>query len=377
MFVVLDSSVIISDFTLRSHAFRVFLESLAVIPARLCVPEIVLDEVLNKYREQTEQKLKEAGKSVREANRLLLDPVEDPSKGVDLEEVCARYDEHLRRKLAGAGATVLPYSDVPHKDVVRHALSRSKPFGDSDAGYRDYLIWTALRAEMYNSPDEIAVLVTGNTRDFCDEIDGQYQLAAVLEDDARRHHQPSAAVRVSTSVSAFVEEYVKPRLETRSTVAGALAAGGGAQFDLHAWAVEHMLELLRDEDGVIIATHGLDPETMIGYVTAVDTVDSVTVDEIRLLPEGESLIAIHAEVRAVLSMEVDSSHLSALKRAGESFSTYEAGSWTEPAQLTVGFSLLVDPEDPSGAEGELDSVAGAESVIFYDMPPSWYEKTQG
>ena len=51
---------------------------------------------------------------------------------------------------------------------MERALLRVKPFDGQGRGYRDYLVWESLRTEMYYAPEETVVLVTANTRDFCD-----------------------------------------------------------------------------------------------------------------------------------------------------------------------------------------------------------------
>ena len=50
MFVVLDTNIFYKDFLLRGNAFRILLESIQYVPARLCIPEVVLDETLAEIR---------------------------------------------------------------------------------------------------------------------------------------------------------------------------------------------------------------------------------------------------------------------------------------------------------------------------------------
>lgn len=52
MLLVLDSNIICADFHLKGSDFRVLLDSLPRTGISLCVPEIVIDEAVNKYGEE-------------------------------------------------------------------------------------------------------------------------------------------------------------------------------------------------------------------------------------------------------------------------------------------------------------------------------------
>ena len=128
---------------------------------------------------------------------------------------------------------------------------------------------------MYFAPEETVVLVTGNTLDFCDGS----ALAESLVDEVSRFHHPGVKVTVLPTLDEFNATYVVPRLALQSKLREALAAHDGSALDLHAWAVSNLPSLLRDEDYIIQATHGLEPEHARCYVCAVDTIDDVRVTE--------------------------------------------------------------------------------------------------
>jgi hypothetical protein len=71
LFVVLDTSVFCRDFLLRGKAFQILLESLTCVPARLGVPEVVLDEVVTKCSEALQDRI-QASVAARDRLQKLL-----------------------------------------------------------------------------------------------------------------------------------------------------------------------------------------------------------------------------------------------------------------------------------------------------------------
>ena len=268
MFVVLDTNIFYRDFLLRGNAFRILLESIQYVPARLCIPEVVLDETLTKYAEALRERLDADAQAQRRLREILVQSPAGEPRVIDGREALATYEAHLRGRLRDAKAKLLPYPTDPHKEIVKRALLRSKPFDEKGRGYCDYLIWASLRTEMYYSPQEAVVLVTSNTHDFCDGD----TLAASLQEDLKRGH-PGARVSVVSSLEAFNKAYVLPKLQRREELRAALQAGTGGPLDLHAWAVAELPGLLRDEEYLIAATHGLELKHARVYATAIDSID--------------------------------------------------------------------------------------------------------
>ena len=47
-----DTNIFVSDFRMKGNAFRIFLSSVGRIGVNVYIPQIVYDEVLNKYKEE-------------------------------------------------------------------------------------------------------------------------------------------------------------------------------------------------------------------------------------------------------------------------------------------------------------------------------------
>lgn len=371
MFVVLDTSIFCRDFLLRGNAFQIMLESIERLPARLCVPEVVLDETLAKYAETLGEHIEADAQAQRRLRGILVrSPATEPV-AIDEPEALAAYEVHIKDRLAAAGVKFLPYPKDSHEEVVKHALRREKPFDAKGRGYRDYLIWASLRTEMYYAPEETVVLVTANTRDFCDDD----ALAGSLRDDLARHGLPVGRVSVLPSLDAFNTQHVLPRLERREELLVALQAGNGSTVDLHAWAVKRLPDLLRDEGYLITVTHGLEPEHARVYVSAIDSIDNLTVIDVRGLSPDQQLVIASARVNVVLSLDVDGDQYSRYRESRELVGDYlepsASASWYETAELLVRFSLVLNHEGTNVRSEEIDAIEGPAGQLEIDPRWAW------
>ena len=110
MNVVLDTNVFCADYQMRGGAFRVFLEGLSRIGATCCIPEVVLDEVLETHRKH----LADVSAKVRQANHSWLqltgnDLTAPPGETISrLATRCVGSTCHLSSLFESYGIAVLP-----------------------------------------------------------------------------------------------------------------------------------------------------------------------------------------------------------------------------------------------------------------------------
>lgn len=210
---------------------------------------------------------------------------------------------------------------------------------------------------MYYSPEEAVILVTSNTHDFCDGD----TLAASLQDDLVRHHL-GASVTVVSSLEEFNAAHVLPKLERREELRATLQTGIGGPLDLYAWAVAELPGLLRNEEYLIVATHGLEPKHAHVYASAVDSIDELTVIDARTLSAAQHLVIAKARVGAVLSVDVDGDQYAQYRESrdlvGDFLEPSASASWHETASLKVRFSLVLSAGDSRVVAAEIDAVEG-------------------
>jgi hypothetical protein len=179
----------------------------------LIVPQIVLEETENKYREDV-SKLQQTISAEVEKLNVLLPPERRCKFGpLEFDAAVADFAERFRKRLTELQAQHPAYSDISHEDVVRRDLERRRPFQESGRGYRDSLIWETVLRKV--ASDRLTVLLTENTKDFCAK-DGNLHPHLVKDLEARGLR--SDAMKVCTTLEAFVDQYLKPLLPTNGEI---------------------------------------------------------------------------------------------------------------------------------------------------------------
>jgi hypothetical protein len=153
------------DRPLRSNAHRHLLEACADGQINLCVPELVLDETVNLWREAAEsQEERWRASGLRLVDMGLLSQ-DDIDKELDPLDTAAKKRDELERELAEVGASIPPLPDVDHRKVVERALSRTQPFDrEGRHGYRDVLLWETV-LELLDDGNEV-LLVSADVKAF-------------------------------------------------------------------------------------------------------------------------------------------------------------------------------------------------------------------
>jgi hypothetical protein len=266
-FVVLDSTVFIADYWLRSSSFVLLREFLKKSSAKLVVPRIVLEEVINHHREDLEEIKTEMRNTNRKAGRLLRF-----FRGPITEMVAVikkikddPYDKFLDGELKAIGASVIDYKDIPHEDVVARDLRRSRPFQKSGKGYRDTLLWETVIRNCIKK-GTVTVLVTQNVIDFCDP---KGQLHEHLMGDIKKTGAGENDLRLFKDLVQFTDSLVVQYLKARKDFASLVANHKVEGLDLEQVCDENM--------DTIIAAINTSPSAMSAdpgsYEPEVDVVD--------------------------------------------------------------------------------------------------------
>ncbi len=149
--VVLDSNAVILDLRPREPAWSRLLRAAREGRVRVYLPEIVVDELIAHRPSVQQPDVTNAIAAVRALRAGRTEPLVERVLG------------------GGAGFAILPYPDVPHREVAARALARRRPFdGLGHDGYRDALIWESVLALARTLPRAQIVLVSRNDKDFAD-----------------------------------------------------------------------------------------------------------------------------------------------------------------------------------------------------------------
>lgn len=263
---------------MTSEDWRLVREFIRRGEGRLVVPELVLQETVNKFRER----LAEYQTEVQETAGKLTNLIGSKFIVADLkiETEVRHYDAYLRSKLTGMGTLILPFPKISHEKLVKRDLARIKPFAPKGGkGYRDALIWLSI---LQKAPKDktVKVLITNNSSDFAFSKDKKDVLHPVLE---KEWQSSSAAgdVRLRSTLRGFVDECVKPSLERLDTLRDKL--NQGKILDIKEYLAEHFDEAF---DGVneqlTLRTHEVDLEEPFG-VSALGEPKQVEVEDVLAL----------------------------------------------------------------------------------------------
>lgn len=171
MKVVLDSNILIADFNLQTPNFTVLFESSRNKRIDLFIPQVVFDEVVNKYEQQISKMYSEIRTQIRKYNKLTLNSFENPIQSDSIQNAVNEYKEKIKNIFEENAITILPYPDVDHAVLARKAMQNKKPFNSNEKGYRDNLIWENIKKIVADeNPDAIVspdlVFITSNYKDF-------------------------------------------------------------------------------------------------------------------------------------------------------------------------------------------------------------------
>lgn len=213
MLIFIDTSIFCSDFWMKSISFELLKSYVNKGDNWLCLSEVVIDEVKNKYSEKITELFQRSNADIREWNKKGCTKIPFISEE-QLQHEIECYNQYWDNCSFELG-NGLPesYPDISHKDVVQRALERKKPFkSDGKDGYRDYLIWVTFLDVVKHHTMEDVCFITSNTRDFSD-MNKKNKLHPQLEDDLINKGIDLSRVHYFVSLNSFIEKEVKPSLE--------------------------------------------------------------------------------------------------------------------------------------------------------------------
>ncbi len=365
MIVVLDTNVMFGDFWMAKNVFQVFFGGLPLLPARMCVPEVVVHETVNKFREELEKRTL-ALNNAKNALCDLLGPMEFPceSEG-DIGARVKGYEKHLRATIEKNDGKILPYPKDSHLEVVQYSLSRRKPFNAKGQGYRDYLIWASIRTEMYYAAEESVIFITNNGKDFCNGT----VLASDLQEQLDSYHRRGRTICISPSLRDFNDSHIFPLHNEMKRLGLKLAEKKVGSFDLRTWAISELPEALRWEEYLGEICFGY-PSIGVGCrVGAIDTIENIDTVSIVSLPNGMLHIQVELDAQIVCHLDVT---WEAYRSSEEVRETIEFGmepgdsaSWDLSTKIAVGMSVIVNEESGIPESSEVIRIKGELGVLEY------------
>lgn len=294
--VVLDANALISDFKLEGASAIALLSQSALKSVQVGVPQIALDEAINKYREEAIRASADLSKVFASLKRLGVVP--SVSIG-SVDELCRIYEDSIRKRLKKYGISALPYPDVPHEQLARLAIAKRSPFDQQGRGYRDALIWHTVVGLV---PDRDVWLVSDDN-DF--RAAGSDGLAASLVADLESVQRTASDVRLFRSIKDCVAELGQVIEQPKRDISGRLKDDPGYLQTV----IKAIKQGLHWRD---VNRYDLMPPSSLADEATIDVVEDVRdvyIQDARLVATGELLVRLEAIVDVSLGLFIEKSEI--------------------------------------------------------------------
>lgn len=361
MNIVFDTNIIFGNWHLKAPNMTVLETLIKLGKCKLIVPEIVVLEAKNKFREEIQKCMSNLGK----INRMLppgMERVPIP----DHENVAQEYSKWLDARLVELNAEIIGHSDVSHDAIVKRALSGRKPFRKSGKGYQDTLLWEIILRHVA-SPDDTTFFVTGNYDDFAD--DSHEQLHADLMADLGVANLPLDAVVLCGSLAALVEKHLAPQLErVTSEVMDNLRTGTYGSFSISRWFVENRDNFVESGQDWVQSLLDHYPEYEDPQISYIEDPEDITVEDMFQLEDNTVYIEAVAHADVVVDVFIYKPDYYCL--ADRPLLSIQDSDWNEDyvwAQLTlflpIKFSLVFDLISEQVQDFEIHGASSIEEIF--------------
>ena len=312
MKIIIDTNVINKDYKLHGWYIVMLSEAAAKLGYDVCVPEVVVDEIVSHYRDELADAYDTYLKGVSKLKKLLAGSIKAIISQSTIDEQLQKFRVQYEAELQAKNIKILPYPNVAHKSIVAKELDKKKPFKDSQKGYRDSLIWETVKSELIPVKDLFdecqILLLTRNTKDFADK-NGLHQ---DLKDELLALGYSDNVIELVADCEKFLRDIIQPQFEELDNIKVALNTKGSYnRISVHkdialmfnTQFVEHMLDAV-DEYGLqtYIPFYCEDP-----YVEFVEE-PIVEIESVIRLEDGTVMIGCKVRIGAEISYYIDRSN---------------------------------------------------------------------
>lgn len=292
--IVIDTNIFCEDYFLRGANFRLLFDGLKSLPASLHIPEVVVDEVVNRYSEDLAEAVVKDNDHRSQVGRLLKDPTQAAPMSINLESEVKSYRKNLEKNLKVHGE-IMSYPDITHKRVVERDLSRRKPFKRDGSGYRDYLIWENVKSLLLWGTERV-ILITNNPKDFGE---GPHVDPELQRDLTNPDH-----LKLFRSLREFNETFILPRLAMLDNIKAAIQADP-SKIGLMRWLNDNLLDIVRDAGDLECLIAGFPSGAGSVRPVELEAFHDLRVNEVRELESGEKLLNLTVDAEIDFSIDID------------------------------------------------------------------------
>jgi hypothetical protein len=230
--IVLDTSILIPDFRLRGKVFQAVLHTAKDLRDDIYIPKIVVDELINKFREELQSYYNSLRNYEDKIENLTGSHIEE--RRILLSEQITIYSDWLQRELSKKQIHSISYPTISHELLVKRALARRRPFcPEGQRGYRDAVLWETILQWKKFDRHEI-LFVSRNTRDFADPQDS-HKLHPHLIEDLRSLKHDEASIQFFAGFEELLARALSPRQRLFPELEAQVNNGRLGQHELILW----------------------------------------------------------------------------------------------------------------------------------------------
>ena len=358
MRVILDSTVFCADFRMSGSSFFTLFEAVRAALIELKVPAVVIDEVVNRFREDLEETLLLKRKLDNKLNSLLKKETSSSPPDICVEKEVIDYRNFLHSQLRKLNAEVMPYPETPHKLIVERCLRRRAPFKKDGKGYRDSLIWENI-VQLSKSTEEPIVFVTSNTTDFGS--------GPSVTDDLQNDLADPKAVELLTGLKTFNEKYIESQLAMIWEFQDSIMRDGVVIIPSPEWIRKNLLDTLESEDvkSVIFNLPSGAGSLCLGGAALKN---HPQIESIRALSEEEVLVRGHMKVEVDYSISFDwddyAKYEDVRELLGYCEESFSFTSLSGKDTITLGIDLVMNRTTKEIIAYELSFIEGPFASLF-------------
>jgi len=340
--VILDTNAIFNDFYLEKTNTKVFFQNYSCIPAEIYMPEVVVEEVINQYKE----KLYENVQQYNETSQKLKTYFKDYQPNIiTITNEIENYRRELMKCLSVYKVNIVSFPKIDHKKIVERDLSRKKPFKRDGSGYRDTLIWETIKEICIYGTYE-TVFITENCKDFGS---GPF-IDDILSAELFNHRK----VKIVKSLKEFNETYIIPKLEKYKEIDKIFLDNKIAGVNIQNWLNKELLDILRDYNlnGPIA---GFDDDYGSVWVSKINEIKEIEIDSITKTIDDKILVNLQLSIDIHCSIDANERDFRNSPSVRDFFGDQDDGGWfsiSSSIDQTVNttLSLLINGKDIDSVE---------------------------
>lgn len=312
MKIIIDTNIINKDYKLQGKYIVTLSGAAAKLGYDVCVPEVVVDEIVSHYKDELAEAYDTYFKGVSKLKKLLPEMPKSIISEASIEEQLQKFRVQYETELQAKNIKILPYPNVAHKSIVAKELDKKKPFKDSQKGYRDSLIWETVKSELIPVKDLFdecqILLLTRNTKDFADK-NGLHQ---DLKDELLALGYRDNVIELVADCEKFFKDVIKSQFAELDKIKETLNTKGSYnRISVHndiaqmfnTQFVEHMLDAVDDYGLQMYLPYYCESP----YIEFVED-PQVEIDSVIRLEDETVMIGCNVRIDAEISYYIDKSN---------------------------------------------------------------------